>query len=483
MPTRCGARCSAANWWSCRTASRDTDTTALAHVLLPAAGWGEKDGTVTNSERRISRQRAFLPLPGEAQPGLVDRRARSRSAWASRRLRLRRPRTRSSTSTRALSAAEQRRRRAPSTSAASRGLRRARLRRARADAVAGAARSGTPAPRACSSDGRFFHRGRPRALRRHAAARAASTRPTRNIPLVLNTGRIRDQWHTMTRTGTRRDSNAHVPEPYVDMHAQDALLVGAREGELARVSTRWGSLVARAAHQRRNAARHDVRAIHWNGAVRVGRARRRAGQSGGRSGVRRAGVQAHAGARRAVPRRLARLRPQPRAARRARRDLVDADARRAASCATRSRAVAVGVDASDWARRSLGATDADADWIEYEDRAPACIARRCSSTIARSLRLLSRGPTCRRGPGSAACSPNRGSTRATASACWPASRRSPSVDTGPTVCSCFGVGRNTIFTAIREHALSSAEQVGTRTRAGTNCGSCVPEIRTLLASR
>src|SRR6185295_18461257 len=41
---------------------------AGAHVLLPAAAWGEKDGTVTNSERRISRQRAFLPRPGEAQP-------------------------------------------------------------------------------------------------------------------------------------------------------------------------------------------------------------------------------------------------------------------------------------------------------------------------------------------------------------------------------------------------------------------------------
>ena len=38
-----------------------------AQVLLPAAAWGEKDGTVTNSERRISRQRAFLPLPGEAR--------------------------------------------------------------------------------------------------------------------------------------------------------------------------------------------------------------------------------------------------------------------------------------------------------------------------------------------------------------------------------------------------------------------------------
>ncbi len=45
-----------------------TDTTALAHVLLPAAAWGEKDGTVTNSDRHISRQRAFLPLPGAARP-------------------------------------------------------------------------------------------------------------------------------------------------------------------------------------------------------------------------------------------------------------------------------------------------------------------------------------------------------------------------------------------------------------------------------
>ena len=47
---------------------RNDTVEAGAHVLLPAAAWGEKDGTVTNSERRVSRQRAFLPLPGEAQP-------------------------------------------------------------------------------------------------------------------------------------------------------------------------------------------------------------------------------------------------------------------------------------------------------------------------------------------------------------------------------------------------------------------------------
>src|SRR5258706_4068847 len=45
-----------------------TDTTRFADVVLPAAGWGEKDGTVTNSERCISRQRAFRAPPGEARP-------------------------------------------------------------------------------------------------------------------------------------------------------------------------------------------------------------------------------------------------------------------------------------------------------------------------------------------------------------------------------------------------------------------------------
>ena len=45
-----------------------TDTSAFANILLPAQGWGEKNGTVTNSERRISRQRAFAAAPGDARP-------------------------------------------------------------------------------------------------------------------------------------------------------------------------------------------------------------------------------------------------------------------------------------------------------------------------------------------------------------------------------------------------------------------------------
>jgi assimilatory nitrate reductase catalytic subunit len=53
-------------------------------------------------------------------------------------------------------------------------------------------------------------------------------------------------------------------------------------------------------------------------------------------------------------------------------------------------------------------------------------------------------------------------------------------DTGPTVCSCFGVGRNTICTAIREQGLKTAAQITACLKAGGNCGSCVPELKKLL---
>ena len=53
-------------------------------------------------------------------------------------------------------------------------------------------------------------------------------------------------------------------------------------------------------------------------------------------------------------------------------------------------------------------------------------------------------------------------------------------DTGPTVCSCFGVGRNTICNAIVEKDLQTVAQVTSCLKAGGNCGSCVPEIKKIL---
>ena len=54
-------------------------------------------------------------------------------------------------------------------------------------------------------------------------------------------------------------------------------------------------------------------------------------------------------------------------------------------------------------------------------------------------------------------------------------------DTGPTVCSCFGVGRNTICAAIREKNLKTTAEITGCLKAGGNCGSCVPELKKLLS--
>ena len=53
-------------------------------------------------------------------------------------------------------------------------------------------------------------------------------------------------------------------------------------------------------------------------------------------------------------------------------------------------------------------------------------------------------------------------------------------DAGPSVCACFGVGRNTIIKAINDQKLTSVEAIGRVLKAGTNCGSCIPELKALL---
>jgi assimilatory nitrate reductase catalytic subunit len=57
-----------------------------------------------------------------------------------------------------------------------------------------------------------------------------------------------------------------------------------------------------------------------------------------------------------------------------------------------------------------------------------------------------------------------------------------SLESGPVVCSCFAIGRSTLLRAIRGERLASVEQIGAALRAGTNCGSCIPELKGLLAS-
>jgi assimilatory nitrate reductase catalytic subunit len=64
-------------------------------------------------------------------------------------------------------------------------------------------------------------------------------------PLILNSGRIRDQWHTMTRTGSVPRLMQHIAEPIVEIAPADARRLQLREGELARIWSRNGVMVAK----------------------------------------------------------------------------------------------------------------------------------------------------------------------------------------------------------------------------------------------
>ncbi|CAE6796817.1 nitrate reductase [Paraburkholderia haematera] len=479
-----------------------TDTNAFAHVLLPALGWGEKDGTVTNSERRISRQRAFLPAPGEARADwriisdvaqrmgyagfdfsapheIFDEHARlsayGNDAGSSGET------TDSDGKTgnghiegdvpRVFNLA---------------GL--VALGRERYDALQpiqwpvlaanGAEQRGTAR---LFGDRRYAHEdGKARFVA--TPPRAPVHAPDDDYPLTLNTGRVRDQWHTMTRTGKSEKLAGHVTEAFVDLHPQDALSCGVREGELARVSSRWGTMVARVQHGGGMSRGSAFVPIHWNDQV----------ASDARVGaVVNPEVDPVSGEPefKHTPVRIDRF-----------------DVAWHGFSLSRHAPVLDGMaywtrvhgaqfvryelagrkpltDYDGWAQALFGIDDPHADWLEYEDRtagiyrAVHLVDERIESCIFVSARPELPLPSRTWLAGLFGKDRLDDEDRAGLLVGQPIGR---GVDTGPTVCSCFGVGRNTICTAIREQGLKTSAEITACLKAGGNCGSCVPELKKLL---
>ena len=238
----------------------DTDTLRYAHVKLPALAWGEKNGTVTNSERSISRQRPLFPPPGVARADwriIADVAAAMGFAdgfpWpdASAVFREWTRLTAYENSGRLLNLS---------------GL--VGLSRPAYDALEPVQwpvltpGSGTPR---LFTGGRFqTPDGRAGMIPVRSAGPASVTDPV--YPLALNTGRIRDQWHTMTRTGLAPDLCRHAPEPFVEIHPEDAAPLGVIEGALARVVTARGEAVVLARVTDRQRRGGLFMPIHWTDA-------------------------------------------------------------------------------------------------------------------------------------------------------------------------------------------------------------------------
>ncbi|MBW5893567.1 molybdopterin-dependent oxidoreductase [Pectobacterium polaris] len=239
---------------------RHTDTAETADILLPALGWGEKDGTVTNSERRVSRQRAFLPAPGEAKANWwilsqVAQRMGFAEAFAYQHpAEIFREHA-------ALSGFENNGSRAFDIS----GL--ATLSNQQwqqLEPIQWPVNATYPHGRArLGDDGRFWHAdGKARLVAVTPSLPQSSWSAA--YPLILNTGRIRDQWHTMTRTGKAARLMRHISEPYCELHPQDAQTHDIQAGDLVRLSSVHGWMLARARLDAGQARGSVFVPMHWN---------------------------------------------------------------------------------------------------------------------------------------------------------------------------------------------------------------------------
>ncbi|WP_395700637.1 molybdopterin-dependent oxidoreductase [Aquabacterium sp.] len=242
-----------------------TATARHADLLLPATSWGEKDGTVTNSERRISRVRPAVAAPGQARHdwAIVLDLARRLEA----RLRPGQPTLfpyegpesiwnehRESTRGRDLDIT---------------GLSYAML--DSAGPQQWPLREGAPAGRArLYEDGQFPTADGRAKFFDTPFVPLAEPRDAR-YPFSLTTGRLRDQWHGMSRTGTLGRLFGHQPEPSVDLHPQDMARLNLRNGDLVHLTSRRGSIVLPAQASEAIAPAQAHVAMHWGDEVVGGR--------------------------------------------------------------------------------------------------------------------------------------------------------------------------------------------------------------------
>jgi assimilatory nitrate reductase catalytic subunit len=434
----------------------DTDTGRFAHVRLPAAGWGEKDGTVTNSERRVSRQRALFPLPEDVKPDwwIVTEVAR-RMGWGA--------------AFAYQSPADIFREHARLSAYQNSG---ARLFDLGTHAAIG--NDDYDAMEPFLWDDRPFADGRfstPDGKARLIAVRQSTlAAPLTDWPLTLNTGRYRDQWHTMTRTGLSPKLARHREEPLVEIHPYDCETFGLRDGDIARVSSAQGESLFRVTASTGQRPGEIFTPIHWTDQQ----------STGGRTG----------------------LLPRP---------LTDPYSGQPGfkSTPVRIEKVAIGwrgflivrgvtpvAPPSLWATRIAVPGGALYELAGQGDPAilESCLPKGLRVEAIDGARGSHRIAILDDGRLSAVLFVTRDGELPSRD--WLISQlaeaqasplvlagRAPGAqpDRGPVICVCFDTGLKTIVAAIAQQQLSDVAAIGKALGAGTNCGSCRPALARLLS--
>ncbi|NIY73497.1 molybdopterin-dependent oxidoreductase [Marivivens donghaensis] len=431
----------------------DTDTALTADVLLPATGWSEKDGTVTNSDRTISRQRRFLAPVGQAKHDWdiiseVGRRMGWERAFA-------------------YTAPEDIFREYAALSSLGGKFGK--------DFDISAWDIGydcmTPTrwgKERYFGNGGFYHAdGRAKMLPvQYTAPKSA---PTDAFPLRMNSGRVRDHWHTMTRTGQAARLSQHLAEPFIEIHPATAERLGIKPAHLVEVTSPHGKAIVRALITDRVRRREVFVPIHWTGqyssagrvdALVTGYTDPVSGQPESKATC----VDAQPFAADFYAFAVSTAEPQP-------------------DCAYWAKAR---VDAG-WRMELAGAKPADweafaislfgkGDVTSVIDDARG-IARIAVTRNGKLLGALFAGPE----PVAVSRSHLASLLGEAPDAVLAGRPGADQPDAGPIICSCFSVGVNTILTAMEKDGLMTVEAIGKALSAGTNCGSCKPEIAQLIA--
>ncbi|MFP6840809.1 MAG: molybdopterin-dependent oxidoreductase [Acinetobacter sp.] len=471
---------------------QDTDTTQYADVLLPALGWGEKDGTVTNSERRISRQSQFLDAPEQTK---ADWWAVSQVAQKMGFSGFNFKNSHEIFLEHAQLSAYQ------NLDVSSRQN----IKNFRYFNLQGLTHLSFEAYQNLKpiqwpvlkndqneaqyaqlfSEGQFSHAdGKARFIA--TMAKKPINLPNAEYPLILNTGRIRDQWHTMTRTGLSANLGTHKAEPYCEIHPNDALKYGIKEGELVEVKSAWGNCVLRSVVSD-NIRRGQIFApIHWNDQfasdARIGKVVNPVVDPiSGEPEFKHTPVIIHPfytqwqgvfyvrdGFEKMVQASIERLTwwTKIKTTQATRYELAD---RRKLTGTTKH------------LKALLPFENEDFEWLNLDDPS----AHMSHSVIMKDGILIASLYIAPK-----ALLPDRDwvaslfkRERLSAmhrKALLAGQAMSMGNSEGPLVCSCFKVGKNRIIDTIKEKNLSNEKQVTACLKAGGNCGSCLPEIRGLI---
>jgi assimilatory nitrate reductase catalytic subunit len=438
-----------------------TDTTQFAHVLLPSAAWGEKDGTVTNSDRTISRQRAFMAMPGDAkadwwQLAQVGQQMGWQDAFAFE------------------NAASIFREHAALSAFENDGQRLFNIgdKAEISDTDYASLMPFIWGAKRLFADGHFptpTGRAQLVSLTQQAPAGGLSS----EFPLILNSSRLRDQWHTMTRTGLSATLARHRREPTVDICAEDAARFDLKNGALARISTAHGSEIFRVEISDVQRRGEICVPIHWSSGV----------SSGGKAGILiNAATDPYSG------------QPEFKHTPAAIKAFVSGCYGLFISISEPAlpqldywtKSILSGATAVEFASNETPQTlmenllpnGHDITYLDMQDKARGqyrFMAVRSGRCIA-ALYLSSAPLGLPRSWLFEAFNSESDNLLALLAGRSAAAQN----DQGDIICTCFNIGVHKIAQAIVSQQLASVDDIGTALRAGTNCGSCRPMLAKLL---